>query len=105
MIFSPAIAILGHIPLTIALLSFVPGYFLILQLGLYMLGLNSLAKLHHLHLSPWRYLATLIAFIPYQALLTLASFRAIGKISIGNTSWDKTEHKNSHRPSLAILEA
>lgn len=104
MIIAPLLSSLGHVPLWLVLLSFVPGYFLILQLGLYVLGLSELAKLHNIRVTTWRYMATLLAFIPYQALLTLATLRAFGKIALGNNSWDKTNHTNAHRPSLAILE-
>lgn len=105
MVFAPLLASFGHIPLWVALISFIPGYFLILQLGLYLLGLADLAHLHHVKVSAWRYVCTLLAFIPYQALLALATLRAIVKLTLGNYGWDKTQHTNSHRPSLAILEA
>lgn len=104
MIFSPLLASLGQIPLWVALLSFLPGYFLLLQLGLYCLGLTDLAKLHNLKLTPWRYALTVLAFVPYQALLAIATTRALGKILDGNYHWDKTTHTNAHRESLAILE-
>jgi len=105
MIFAPLLASFGKVPVAIVLISFIPGYFLLLQLGLYLLGLYELAKLHQIKISMWRYLLTLLAFVPYQALLTLATMRAIGKIMLGNYNWDKTDHTNSHRESLAILEA
>jgi cellulose synthase/poly-beta-1,6-N-acetylglucosamine synthase-like glycosyltransferase len=104
MIFAPLLASFGHIPLWIVLLSFIPGYFLLLQLGMYLLGLSELAKIHSLKVSLARYFLTILAFVPYQALLTLATFRALGKMMLGNYSWDKTAHTNSHRESLAILE-
>lgn len=104
MIFAPLLASMGDIPLIIALFSFLPGYFLILQLGLYLLGLSNLAKLHNLKVSIWRYLLTIIAFAPYQALLVLATIRALFRFSVKNFSWEKTVHTNTHRPSLAILE-
>lgn len=105
MIFAPLMVAFGTIPLWIALLSFIPAYFLILQLGLYLLGLAELAKLHQVKVSVWRYGSTLLAFVPYQALLTLATLRALGKMFVGNYKWDKTSHTNAHRPGLAILEA
>lgn len=104
MVFTPLLASLGQIPLWIALFSFTPAYFLIIQLGLYLLGLQDLSRLHKLKLSIWRYLSTILVFVPYQALLTLATFRALGKMALGNYSWDKTSHTNSHRESLAILK-
>ncbi len=104
MVLCPLLASLGYIPLWVALISFLPSYFLLMQFGLYLLGLSDLAKLHHLHLSIWRYLALIIGFIPYQALLALGTTRAVGKSVLGDRNWDKTEHVNAHRP-LAILEA
>ncbi len=104
MIFAPLLALLGTVPLYLALLSFIPSYFLILQLGLYLLGLAELSGLHQVKVSLWRYITTLLAFVPYQALLTLATLRALGKILVGNYSWDKTNHIGAHRPSLVILE-
>ncbi len=104
MIFSPLLASFGAIPTGIALLSFVPGYFLLIQLSLYCLGLADLSKQHKIKLSTWRYVLMIIAFIPYQALLSISTLRAITKIMRGNYAWDKTKHGNSHRQSLAILE-
>lgn len=104
MIFSPLLASLGAIPVAIALFSFIPAYFLIIQLGLYTLGLADLARLHKIKLPPTRYLTTILSFLPYQALLFLATSRALYKIWSGNYHWDKTTHYNAHRPSVAILE-
>ena len=105
MVFAPLLSSLGIIPLWIALLSFIPGYFLLIQLSLYCLGLSDLSKIHHVHVSPLRYVYLLLSFVPYQALLSLATLRALGKIFAGNYTWDKTTHNNFHRPSLAILES
>lgn len=105
MIFSPLLASLGSIPVGVALFSFFPAYFLIIQLGLYTLGLYDLARLHHIRLSPLRYLITILSFLPYQALLFLATTRALYKIWSGNYRWDKTTHYNAHRVSVAILES
>ncbi len=104
MIFAPLLSSFGHIPFWIVLLSFVPGYFLLIQFGLYLLGLNELGKLHNLKISFWRYLSTILSFVPYQALLALATFRAMTRFVSGNFAWDKTEHANSHRSDLAILK-
>lgn len=104
MITTPMLATFGIIPIWVVLVSFVPAYFLLLQLGLYILGLIELSRLYRVKVSIWGYVRTILAFTPYQALLTLATIRAFGKILSGNYSWDKTSHTNSHRQSLAILE-
>ena len=105
MVFAPLLATSGHIPLWVALISFIPAYFLFLQLGLYQLGLIELCTLHKLKLSLWRRLTLVFYFLPYQALLFLATTRALYKLAVGNYNWDKTTHHNAHRESLAILEA
>lgn len=104
MIFAPLLSSFGHIPFWIVLLSFIPGYFLLIQFGMYLLGLRELVKLHDLKISVWRYVTTIISFIPYQALLALATFRAMSRFVSGNFAWDKTQHSNSHRNDLAILK-
>lgn len=104
MVFSPLLALSGNIPLWVAIASFIPAYFLSLQLGLYQLALGDLAQLHNLKLSLVRRLTLVFYFLPYQALLFLATTRALYKLAIGNYSWDKTMHHNAHRTSLAILE-
>lgn len=104
MIFSPLIASLGSVPIWVALLSFIPGYFLFMQLGLYILGLSALSRLHHIKMSIGRYILTLLAFVPYQALLALGTLRALARLFAGRFNWDKTSHTNAHRVSLAILE-
>lgn len=103
MIFAPLLASLGAIPITLALASIIPGYFLLLQLGLYLLGVKALSQLHQVKVGLWRYLITLLAFAPYQALLALGTLRALSRLFAGNFSWDKTSHTNAHR-SLGILE-
>jgi len=104
MVFSPLLAMSGNIPLWVALASFIPAYFLVLQLGLYQLALDDLAKLHKLKLNIARRLTLIFYFLPYQALLFLATTRALYKLAIGNYHWDKTTHHNAHRSRLAILE-
>ena len=103
MIFAPLLASLGAIPITLALASIIPGYFLLLQLGLYLLGVKALSQLHQVKVGIWRYLITLLAFVPYQALLALGTLRALCRLFAGTFSWDKTSHTNAHR-SLGILE-
>lgn len=103
MVFAPLLASLGAIPITLALTSIIPGYFLLLQLGLYLLGVNALSRLHNVKVGLWQYVVTLLAFVPYQALLTLGTLRALSRLFAGNFSWDKTSHTNAHR-SLGILE-
>ncbi len=100
MVFAPLLATSGQIPLWVALISFIPAYFLFLQLGLYQLGLIELCTLHNLKLSAWRRLTLIFYFLPYQALLFLATTRALYKLAAGNYNWDKTTHHNAHREAL-----
>ena len=105
MVFAPLLASLGTIPIALALGSIIPGYFLLLQLGLYLLGVKALSRLHNVKVGLWQYVVTLLVFVPYQALLALGTLRALSRLFAGNFSWDKTSHTNAHRkvvyPELA----
>jgi cellulose synthase/poly-beta-1,6-N-acetylglucosamine synthase-like glycosyltransferase len=105
MFIAPILGIVLHVSTAIALISFIPSYFLLMQWGMYLIGLKELSKKFAIRVSPFKYIATILFFYPYQALLSLATFRAIGKLLTGNNVWDKTLHYNAHRPALAVSPA
>lgn len=91
---------LVEVPLILALFSFVPAYFLFLQFGLYLLGLSDLKRYYKVKFSPFLYPLVLLAFLPYQAMLVIASTRAILRLVKGVVVWEKTTHANLHRLNL-----
>lgn len=84
-------------PLWLAMFSWMPGYFLLIQFGLYFLGLQDLKKYYHIHFSKSLYLLLPLFFIPYQLMLAFAFFRAVVRLYLGVFNWEKTSHQNWHR--------
>ena len=105
MTLTPVASWLFKVPLGLALFSCLPAYFLILQLGLYFLGLYDLQKYYKLNFKPWLYVRMLLSFLPYQAMLALASVRALGRMVNGIVIWEKTVHSNLHRSLVANYES
>lgn len=93
----PFISLGLKVPLWLALFSWLPLYFLIIQLGLYFVGLVDLRKHYNLSFTRWVYVFLPIFFIPYQLMLSFAGLRAFGRMFLGITNWEKTEHWNVHR--------
>lgn len=94
---TPILALSTKVALPLALYSFVPGYFLLLQLGLKFFGLWELKRAYNLTVSKWLFVHFLINYIPYQLMLSVASLRAINRMLVGATNWEKTSHANTHR--------
>ncbi len=84
----------------IAMFSWAPLYFLILQLGLYFIGLFDLKKNYNLQFSFLAYLFVVIFFVPYQFLLGVSFTRALIRLILGKGNWEKTYHLNKHRLAL-----
>lgn len=93
----PFISLGLKVPLWLAMFSWLPLYFLTLQLGLYYVGLMDLRKHYNLSFTRWVYIFLPIFFIPYQLMLAFAGLRAFGRMFLGITNWEKTEHWNVHR--------
>lgn len=99
----PFFAALVQVELPIAVFSFLPLYFLFLQLGIFTVGLGMLKRQYHLRFSPLLYPAVWVTYFPYQLLLGLATFRALWRSLANVTVWDKTTHTNAHRAQLGLV--
>jgi len=97
MISLPLVSLVTKVPLWLALFSWLPAYFLALQIGLYFIGLADLKKHYHLKFKKSLYLYLILSYIPYQLMLSLASFRAVFRQLFGLLNWEKTHHFNLHR--------
>jgi cellulose synthase/poly-beta-1,6-N-acetylglucosamine synthase-like glycosyltransferase len=86
--------------LWIAMFSWIPMYFLILQLGLYFVGLTDLKKNYNLDFPLITYLFLVIYFVPYQFLLAFSFARAAARMVLGIGNWEKTLHLNTHRAKV-----
>jgi cellulose synthase/poly-beta-1,6-N-acetylglucosamine synthase-like glycosyltransferase len=85
------------LPFLVAFFSIVPSLLLLLQIITYNIGLYEFTKHNKLKyplLTPFR---VFVFFYPYQLLLAFSAARAIRRLVLGNTAWEKTLHINAHR--------
>ena len=96
-IFPLLISYFSSVALPIAMIAWIPGFFVLLQLGLYITGLSDLKDLYPVKVTPSTYLRVILLYFPYQILLLFGSLRAFYRLLIGQNVWDKTMHFNLHR--------
>jgi cellulose synthase/poly-beta-1,6-N-acetylglucosamine synthase-like glycosyltransferase len=101
-ILMPLFAFFIKIELPIAVFSIIPLYFLVLQIGIYTLGLSLLRREYQLQFSRTWYPLIWLVYFPYQILLGLAVLRAFARTVAGMDAWEKTAHINVHREFLGI---
>ncbi|MGI6278417.1 MAG: glycosyltransferase [Patescibacteria group bacterium] len=100
LIVTPFLAFFTKIPLGLALFSYLPGYFFLIQIGISLIGLHELNKNYQLKFSPLVYLKFLIFFFPYQIAISFSTLRAVKRHLAGIGFWEKTEHINAHRKAI-----
>ncbi len=90
-------------PLWLAMLTFLPLYCFVLALFVDVVGLYEFLKAHK---RKWRWheaIITMLAFFPYQAILSIAALRAVFRYIQGKTNWEKTVHTGQHRTSTEAV--
>jgi cellulose synthase/poly-beta-1,6-N-acetylglucosamine synthase-like glycosyltransferase len=85
------------VPVLIAMISSLPMYMILIQFAISLVGLYEFTDVHRLRPSLLTPLWLLIAFLPYQWLLSYAALRAVWRQSRGVTNWEKTAHVGAHR--------
>ncbi len=88
---------LVKLPLWLALLTFAPLYCFILDVFLDVAGLHEFLKAHNQKWSWREVFILLLAFFPYQWLLSIGALRAVYRALKGSTNWEKTTHIGQHR--------
>lgn len=96
----PLLTVAAKVRVWLALFSFFPLYFFLLQFGLYFIGLWDLKKHYNLSFSKALYLYLPLFFLPYQFLLAVSFLRAVGRMIVGAEDWEKTMHLNTHRAEV-----
>src|SRR6266851_3869558 len=92
---------LVKLPLWLAMLTFAPLYCFIVDVFMDIAGLHEFLKAHKQKWS-WREAFILVlAFFPYQWLLSLGALRAVYRAVKGSTNWGKTAHIGQHRSKIA----
>jgi cellulose synthase/poly-beta-1,6-N-acetylglucosamine synthase-like glycosyltransferase len=94
--FALASIILLHLPIELALLSFVPVAPLIAILAVEVAGLHSLRAEFGLRVRLLDHLRLVLGAIPYQVVLSLAAAHAAWREFRGIRTWEKTAHVGAH---------
>jgi cellulose synthase/poly-beta-1,6-N-acetylglucosamine synthase-like glycosyltransferase len=89
------------VPVLVAMISSLPMYMVLIQFAISLVGLYEFTGVHHLRPSLLTPLWLLIAFLPYQWLLSYAALRAVWRQARGVTNWEKTTHIGAHRVGQA----
>jgi len=85
------------VPVLIAMLSMLPLYLLLIQFGISLAGLYEFTSVHHLRPSPLSPVWLAVSYLPFQWLLGYAALRAVWRLLLRDTSWEKTRHVGAHR--------
>jgi glycosyltransferase XagB len=93
-----------RLPVGFALIASLPFYIVLTQLVIYMVGLFEFTRDYNLRFPLMGPMMIVVTFIPFQILLGISTFRAVGRLLLNNVSWEKTIHINAHRETLAIEE-
>lgn len=99
----PVFALAVQVEVPIAAFSFLPLYFLVLQLAINTIGLKMIKEQYKLKFSRWLYPWVWISYFPYQILLGVAALRSMVRGMSGSLVWDKTTHLNIHRAVLGAM--
>jgi cellulose synthase/poly-beta-1,6-N-acetylglucosamine synthase-like glycosyltransferase len=93
--------LLLKVPIPVALMSFLPLYALIFQLGIQVVGAVMFASEYGIRLRPLTLLRLVVTFLPYQWLLGISALRAVYRELEIQLGWEKTHHAGAHRRERA----
>ena len=86
-----------HLPVPVAMLSYVPIYILLAQMITSLIGIREFTKAYDMPLPMFFTLRMIVYYYPYQLMLSFAAFRAMVRLITRQGSWEKTTHANLHR--------
>ncbi len=88
--------------LWITMLTFLPFYCFVLTVFIDLAGLHEFLKAYERQWSWREALIMIVAFFPYQWLLSVAALRAVFRFAGGRSNWEKTAHIGQHRNQVAL---
>jgi glycosyltransferase XagB len=91
-------------PILVALISYLPVFFLASHFLTAAIGLREFADAYGLKASWGMTVRMALAWLPYQMLLAFAALRAASRMTFGINNWEKTRHVGAHRPSQEARE-
>jgi cellulose synthase/poly-beta-1,6-N-acetylglucosamine synthase-like glycosyltransferase len=87
----------AKVDVLVAMISMLPLYMLVIQLGISAVGLVEFTSVHGLRPSPGALVQLVVAYMPYQWMLGYAALRAVWRQARGEGGWEKTVHTGAHR--------
>jgi glycosyltransferase XagB len=98
------VAATQQVPVPVALVSFIPIGFLILQMITSLVGIREFASVYGQKLPFGFTFKMMIFYYPYQLLLSVAALRAVYRFLRQQQAWEKTSHSNLHRQGQAMRQ-
>src|SRR6266702_3907224 len=92
---------LVKLPLWLAILTFLPLYCFVLAVFIDLAGLHEFLKAHRRKWSWGESIILVLAFFPYQWILSIAALRAVYRAIKGTSNCEKTVHIGQHRSKIA----
>jgi cellulose synthase/poly-beta-1,6-N-acetylglucosamine synthase-like glycosyltransferase len=89
-------AIWAHVPLIVAILSFIPAIPTAAMVCFELVGLREFCRVYYVRARFLDYVTLIIGTPIYQILLGLAALRAVFREAVGDHTWEKTMHSGAH---------
>src|SRR6266566_1744563 len=96
-----AMIFLVKFPLWLAMFTFMPLFCFVLALFIDLAGLHEFLKAHKRKWSWREAMIMVLAFFPYQWILSFSAMRAVYRYVQGISNWEKTAHIGQHRNRVA----
>jgi cellulose synthase/poly-beta-1,6-N-acetylglucosamine synthase-like glycosyltransferase len=90
-------AVVLHVPVAIALLSFLPALPTLAMVVFELVGLREFCRIYYVRPRLRDYARLLLGTPFYQVMLALAACRAVVREARGERGWEKTAHSGAHR--------
>jgi glycosyltransferase XagB len=90
-------AVVVHVPVAIALLSFLPALPTLAMLVFELVGLREFCRIYYVRPRLRDYARLVLGTPFYQVMLAVAACRAVVREARGERGWEKTAHSGAHR--------
>lgn len=89
------------LPVSVALISFLPLYAFVLQLFVSVVGAYLFCREYAMRFTPLLAVQMTLTFIPYQLMMSVSAVRAIMREALRQNNWEKTAHSGAHQQGEA----
>jgi len=92
-----------HVPVGVALLSFLPAVPTLMSLVFDLVGLREFCRVYYVRPKLRHYVVLVLGTFPYNLVLSAAAVRAVWRELRGERGWEKTAHVGAHRGPDALV--